>query len=141
MIEYNLMQMLQANDYLDMTYSINTTTLKDDVVTVYSSSGPQPSTYEGVLTRPRFQVVVRSSDYDKATEAAYNVYEQLNAIENVLMPVELKTKTLLFKVFKVYAMHEPALLGTTTDDVMEYSLNFEAQIIRVNEHQTSDVSN
>lgn len=135
MIEYNLMQLLQANDYLDLNYSINTTSLKDDVVTVYSSAGEQPSLYEDVLIKPRYQVIVRSSDYDKATETAYNVYTQFNEIENLIMPVELKTKTLLFKVFKVYAMHEPALLGTTSEDVMEYSLNFETQIMQVREHQ------
>ncbi|HDP5827237.1 minor capsid protein [Staphylococcus xylosus] len=131
MIEYNLMQLLQTNDNLGMDFSINTTTLKDDVVTVYSSSGQQPSSYEGVLTKPRYQVIVRSSDYDKATEIAYNVYEQLNAIENTIMPVELKTRTILFKVYKVYALHEPALLGTTSEGVMEYSLNFETQMIKV----------
>jgi len=131
MIEYNLMQLLQTNDNLGMVFSINTTTLKDDVVTVYSSSGQQPSLYEGVLTKPRYQVIVRSSDYDKATEIAYNVYEQLNAIENTIMPVELKTRTILFKVYKVYALHEPALLGTTSEGVMEYSLNFETQMIKI----------
>jgi len=135
MIEYNLMQLLKANDYLGLDYSINTTSLKDDVVTVYSSAGTQPSLYEGVLITPRYQVIVRSSDYDKATETAYNVYTQFNEIENLIMPVELKTKTLLFRVFKVYALHEPALLGTTSDGVMEYSLNFETQIMQLREHQ------
>lgn len=131
MIEYNLMQLLEANDYLGMTYSVNSSRLKDDIVTVYSSSGPQPSLYEGVLIAPRYQVVIKSSDYDKATEIANNVYEILNALENVHMQVMLKTKTIPVKVYKVFALHEPALLGVNDDDVMEYSLNFGTKLQRV----------
>ncbi|WP_433912364.1 minor capsid protein [Staphylococcus sp. LKG3-3] len=131
MIEYNLMQLLQSNDTLGASYSVNFTTLKDDVVTVYSSSGQQPSLYEGVLSKPRYQVIIKSSDFDKATELAYNVFEILNNIENVIMPVELKTRVITFKVYKVYALHEPALLGTNEDGVMEYSINFESQIMKV----------
>lgn len=131
MIEYNLMQLLQSNDTLGASYSVNFTTLKDDVVTVYSSSGAQPSLYEGVLRKPRYQVIIKSSDFDKATELAYNVFDLLNNIENVIMPVELKTRVIMFKVYEVYALHEPALLGTNNDGVMEYSINFETQTIKV----------
>lgn len=131
MIEYNLMQLLQSNDTLDVSYSINFTTLKDDVVTVYSSSGAKPSQYEGVLTKLRYQIIVKSSDFDKATELAYNTYELLNGLENVIMPVELKTRVIVMRVYKIAAQHEPALLGVNNDGAMEYSLNFETQMIKV----------
>ena len=36
MIEYNIMQLLQNNDPFEMLFSINYTTEKDNVVTVYS---------------------------------------------------------------------------------------------------------
>lgn len=131
MIEYNLMQLLQSNDTLGVSYSVNFSTLKDDIVTVYSSSGSQPSLYEGVLSKPRYQVIIKSSDFDKATELAYNVFELLDNIENVIMPVELKTRVIMFKVYDIYALHEPALLGTNEDGIMEYSINFETQIMKV----------
>ena len=131
MIEYNILEMLQANDPFDMLFSINYTTEKDDVVTVYSIPGNAPSIYEGVLSYDNFQIIIKSSDFDKATEVAYNIQETLHKLQNVIMQIQLKTKTIPIRVYFIRALHEPALLGVNDDGIMEYSLNFESQLIRV----------
>lgn len=131
MIEYNIMQLLQNNDPFDMLFSINYTTEKDNVVTVYSVPSNAPSIYEGVVSEDSFQIVVKSSDFDKATEIAYDIQETLHKLQNVVMQIQLKTKTIPVRVFFIRTLHEPALLGVNDDDVMEYSLNFRAQLKRI----------
>ncbi|WP_059748509.1 minor capsid protein, partial [Staphylococcus haemolyticus] len=126
MIEYNIMQLLQNNDPFEMLFSINYTTEKDNVVTVYSVPSNAPSIYEGVVYEDSFQIVVKSSDFDKATEIAYDIQETLHKLQNVVMQIQLKTKTIPVRVFFIRSLHEPALLGVNDDDVMEYSLNFRA---------------
>lgn len=131
MIEYNIMQLLQNNDPFDMLFSINYTTEKDNVVTVYSVPSNAPSIYEGVVSEDSFQIIVKSSDFDKATEIAYDIQETLHKLQNVVMQIQLKTKTIPVRVFFIRSLHEPALLGVNDDDVMEYSLNFRAQLKRI----------
>lgn len=131
MIEYNIMQLLQNNDPFEMLFSINYTTEKDNVVTVYSVPSNAPSIYEGVVFEDSFQIVVKSSDFDKATEIAYDIQETLHKLQNVVMQIQLKTKTIPVRVFFIRSLHEPALLGVNDDDVMEYSLNFRAQLKRI----------
>ncbi|MCY1563817.1 phage tail terminator protein [Staphylococcus pettenkoferi] len=140
MIEYNLMQYLQSHDELGFDFSVNFSTLKDDAVTVYSSAGNQPSLYKGVLIAPRYQVIVKSSDYDKATEMAYNVSELFEQLKNTVMNIELKTKSIPVRVFDIYPLHIPALLGVNDDDVMEYSINFETQLKVIHHAETRDNS-
>lgn len=131
MIEYNIMQLLQNNDPFEMLFSINYTTEKDNVVTVYSVPSNAPSIYEGVVSEDSFQIIVKSSDFDKATEIAYDIQETLHKLQNVIMQIQLKTKTIPVRVFFIRSLHEPALLGVNDDDVMEYSLNFRAQLKRI----------
>ncbi|MDU0485410.1 minor capsid protein [Staphylococcus haemolyticus] len=131
MIEYNIMQLLQNNDPFEMLFSINYTTEKDNVVTVYSVPSNAPSIYEGVVSEDSFQIIVKSSDFDKATEIAYDIQETLHKLQNVVMQIQLKTKTIPVRVFFIRSLHEPALLGVNDDDVMEYSLNFRAQLKRI----------
>lgn len=104
---------------------------KDNVVTVYSVPSNAPSIYEGVVYEDSFQIVVKSSDFDKATEIAYDIQETLHKLQNVVMQIQLKTKTIPVRVFFIRSLHEPALLGVNDDDVMEYSLNFRAQLKRI----------
>ena len=92
MIEYNIMQLLQNNDPFEMLFSINYTTEKDNVVTVYSVPSNAPSIYEGVVFEDSFQIVVKSSDFDKATEIAYDIQETLHKLQNVVMQIQLKLK-------------------------------------------------
>ena len=110
MIEYNIMQLLQNNDPFEMLFSINYTTEKDNVVTVYSVPSNAPSIYEGVVYEDSFQIVVKSSDFDKATEIAYDIQETLHKLQNVVMQIQLKTKTIPVRVFFIRSLHEPALL-------------------------------
>lgn len=131
MIEYNIMQLLQNNDPFEMLFSINYTTEKDNVVTVYSVPSNAPSIYEGVVSEDSFQIIIKSSDFDKATEIAYDIQETLHKLQNVVMQIQLKTKTIPVRVFFIRSLHEPALLGVNDDDVMEYSLNFRAQLKRI----------
>lgn len=132
MIEYNIMQLLEEYcPFDDMVFSVNDSRMKDDSVTVYSIPGNAPSIYEGRLSFDNFQIVIKSSDYDKATELAYDVQEILHQYKDVVFNIQLKTKTIPVKVFFIRALHEPALIGVNDDDVMEYSLNFESQLIRV----------
>ena len=103
MIEYNIMQLLQNSDPFNMLFSINYTTEKDDVVTVYSTPGSAPSVYEGVLTYDNFQIIVKSSDFDKATEIAYDIQDTLHKLQNVVMQIQLKPK--LFRLEFISYVH------------------------------------
>lgn len=136
MIEYNLMQLLREQDQFDMTFSINSSNIKDNIVSIYSTGGSPPSTYEGRLGTPRYQIVVKSSDFDLAKEKAYDIIELLHGLQSLVMSVELKTKSIPIKVMQIRALHEPALLGVNEDDIMEYSINFETQLIPLKGHQT-----
>lgn len=128
MIEYNIMQLLEAQNKFNMLFSINYTTVKDNSVTVYSIPANAPSIYEGRIFEDNFQIVVKSSDFDKALEVAYDIRHALHNMQNVIMQVEMKTKKIPVRVYFIRALHEPALLGVNDDEVMEYSLNFNAQL-------------
>ena len=61
-------------------------------MTVYSVPSNAPSIYEGVVFEDSFQIVVKSSDFDKATEIAYDIQETLHKLQNVVMQIQLKLK-------------------------------------------------
>lgn len=133
MIEDNLRMILMKNIDTDMTWSVNHSTLKDDSVTIYNSGGDKPSSYEGVLESPQYQVIVKSSDYDKATDIANRIYHLLHKFSNERITIETNTVEIDYKIYLVTALHTPLLLGVNNDDVMEYSLNFRAEILRLSE--------
>lgn len=117
----------------DVTWSINHSTLKDDSVTIYNSGGAKPSSYEGVFESPQYQVIVKSSDYDKATDIANRIYRLLHKFSNERVTVETNSVDTDYKIYLVTALHTPLLLGVNDDDVMEYSLNFQAELLRLSE--------
>lgn len=133
MIEDNLRIILMTNIDADITWSVNHSTLKDDSVTVYNSGGDKPSSYEGVFESPQYQVIVKSSDYDKATDIANRIYRLLHKFSNERVTVETNTVDTDYKIYLITALHTPILLGVNDDDVMEYSLNFKAELLRLSE--------
>lgn len=133
MIEDNLRQILLTNIDADVTWSINHSTLKDDSVTIYNSGGVKPSSYEGVFESPQYQVIVKSSDYDKATDIANRIYYLLHKYSNERITVETNTVDIDYKIYLITALHTPLLIGVNNDDVMEYSLNFNAEILKLSE--------
>lgn len=134
MIEDNLMEYLRGVNGDDMTYSVNSARLKDNIVTIYSSSGPQPSLYEGVLRTMRYQIIIKSSDFDKAKELAYLISQQLEQLKNTVFNVQLQTFSFPVRLYNIYLLQEPIMLGTDDQDVMSYSLNFETKLIKVQQH-------
>ena len=133
MIEDNLRQILMTNIDVDVTWSINHSTLKDDSVTIYNSGGDKPSSYEGVFESPQYQVLVKSSNYDKATDIANRIYYLLHKFSNERITVDYDTVQVDYKIYLITALHTPILLGVNDDDVMEYSLNFRAELLRLGE--------
>lgn len=133
MIEDNLRLILMDNIDADMTWSVNHSTLKDDSVTVYNSGGDKPSSYEGVFESPQYQVIVKSSNYDKATDIANKIYHLLHKFSNERITVDYDTVQVDYKIYLITALHTPLLLGVNNDDVMEYSLNFKAEILKLSE--------
>ncbi|MCC2087887.1 minor capsid protein [Mammaliicoccus sciuri] len=133
MIEDNLRLILIDNIDADMTWSVNHSTLKDDSVTVYNSGGDKPSSYEGVFESPQYQVIVKSSNYDKATDIANKIYHLLHKFSNERITVDYDTVQVDYKIYLITALHTPLLLGVNNDDVMEYSLNFKAEILKLSE--------
>lgn len=133
MIEDNLRLILMDSIDTDVTWSVNHSTLKDDSVTIYNSGGDKPSSYEGVFESPQYQVIVKSSDYDKATDIANRIYYLLHKFSNERITVDYDTVQVDYKIYLITALHTPILLGVNDDDVMEYSLNFRAELLRLGE--------
>lgn len=132
MIEENIMNLLK-NDcpFDDLLFTINYAAVNDNIITVYSTPGDKPSTYEGVIRDDEFQVDIKSSDFDKARALAYYVFDKLHNLFNVTTIVQLGNNSFPVRIYLIEAKHEPALLGTDEDEVMKYTLNFVARIDKI----------
>lgn len=133
MIEDNIRGILQSRIDNDINWSINYATLKDDIVTVYNSGGSKPSTYEGRLYNPNYQIIVKSSDFDKATSIADQIFTILHKYSNDKITVDYSNREVDYKIYFIEALHTPILIGVNDDEVMEYSLNFTTHILKLEE--------
>lgn len=135
MIEQAIMNYLKSNIQTDMLISMNFTTRNDNTIVVYSDPGEPPSMYEGQLIRPRYQVIVKSSDFAKANDVAIEIYEALHQHRYDTMTVSYKTREIDYNVYSIDSLHLPARLGVDEDNIMSYSLNFQSQIKKASERK------
>lgn len=128
MIEQPLKNYIRDNLDYDMAYTMNYSSVNDDVVTVYSDGG-ESSNYKGVLLEPRYQIFIKSSDFEKAYNVSNAIYELLDLHEPIEMTVSNSEKVQTYKVYFIES-NLPIRLGVDEDSVMAYSINITAHIKR-----------
>ncbi|WP_105992244.1 minor capsid protein [Staphylococcus chromogenes] len=128
MIEQPLKNYIRDNLDYDMAYTMNYSSVNDDVVTVYSDGG-ESSNYKGVLLKPRYQIFIKSSDFEKAYNVSNAIYELLDLHEPIEMTVSNSEKVQTYKVYFIES-NLPIRLGVDEDSVMAYSINITAHIKR-----------
>jgi len=104
-------------------------TQSDDIATVYSSGGFPQGRYEGQVRRPTYQIYISSSDWDKAMDVAYAVYNQLHNKTNFEAITEDGSR---FFVYLITAASEPLRIGVE-NNVMDYSVNFDVELKEIKE--------
>ncbi|MDU0429211.1 minor capsid protein [Staphylococcus chromogenes] len=128
MIEQPLKNYIRDNLDYDMAYTMNYSSVNDDVVTVYSDGG-ESGNYKGVLLEPRYQIFIKSSDFEKAYNVSNAIYELLDLHEPIEMTVSNSEKVQTYKVYFIES-DLPIRLGVDEDSVMAYSINIKAHIKR-----------
>lgn len=128
MIEQPLKNYIRDNLDYDMAYTMNYSSVNDDVVTVYSDGG-ESGNYKGVLLKPRYQIFIKSSDFEKAYNVSNAIYELLDLHEPIEMTVSNSEKVQTYKVYFIES-NLPIRLGVDEDSVMAYSINITAHIKR-----------
>lgn len=128
MIEQPLKNYIRDNLDYDMAFTMNYSSVNDDVVTVYSDGG-ESSNYKGVLLKPRYQIFIKSSDFEKVYNVSNAIYELLDLHEPIEMTVSNSEKVQTYKVYFIES-NLPIRLGVDEDSVMAYSINITAHIKR-----------
>ncbi|MEB7449871.1 minor capsid protein [Staphylococcus chromogenes] len=128
MIEQPLKNYIRDNLDYDMAFTMNYSSVNDDVVTVYSDGG-ESSNYKGVLLKPRYQIFIKSSDFEKAYNVSNAIYELLDLHEPIEMTVSNSEKVQTYKVYFIES-NLPIRLGVDEDSVMAYSINITTHIKR-----------
>lgn len=128
MIEQPLKNYIRDNLDYDMAYTMNYSSVNDDVVTVYSDGG-ETGNYKGVLLKPRYQIFIKSSDFEKAYNVSNAIYELLDLHDPIEMTVSNSEKVQTYKVYFIES-NLPIRLGVDEDGVMAYSINITAHIKR-----------
>ena len=130
MIEQPLKNYIRDSLDYDMTYTMNFSSVNDDVVTVYSEGGDATSNYKGVLLEPRYQIYVKSSDFEKAYNVSNTIFDLLNLHEPIEMTVSNSEQTSIYKVYFIES-NIPIRLGVDEDGVMAYSINIKAHLRKI----------
>lgn len=128
MIEQPLKNYIRDNLDYDMAYTMNYSSVNDDVVTVYSDGG-ETGNYKGVLLKPRYQIFIKSSDFEKVYNVSNAIYELLDLHDPIEMTVSNSEKVQTYKVYFIES-NLPIRLGVDEDGVMAYSINITAHIKR-----------
>lgn len=132
MIHEPLMNMLKA-EMPDLSWSVNNYRANDNVGAVYNRQGRGSSRYEGNIHRPLYQVLIRSSDWDKAELYAYKVQTMFHKYTNDNMIAHLyknaiPVKRLTVDVMLLENVGGVAFLGAAENNTHEYSINFDATL-------------
>ncbi|MCG1009224.1 hypothetical protein J4760_04050 [Salinicoccus sp. ID82-1] len=132
MIHEPLMNLLKA-EMPDLSWSINNFRAVDNIGAVYNRAGRGPSNGEGEIHRPLYQVLIRSSDWDKAELYAYKVQKLLHKRQNEIMDAYFYKNAAPFKRVTVEVMLLESVgginfLGVSEDKTHEYSINFDATL-------------
>src|SRR5699024_299313 len=120
MIQDELMHMLK-NEINELEWTVDYYTSNDNTGTVFVSSGSQPDMYDTEYRYPSYQVYIRTSDWDLAKQLAEKVFQLLQKKHHF--------KAGDYYVYLITAATEPIRVRVI-DDVMEYSINFDASLIR-----------
>lgn len=131
MIEQALKNFIRDHLDYDMLYTMNFSTKNDNVVTVYSNGGDKPSRYDGVLIESSYQILVKSSDFEKAYNVSQSIFKLLHRQSDLLMKVVFNDVQVDYKVYLIESSL-PILLGVDEDDVMTYSINIKTHIREIN---------
>ncbi|MFO3690251.1 minor capsid protein [Staphylococcus felis] len=131
MIEQALKNFIRDHLDYDMLYTMNFSTKNDNVVTVYSNGGDKTSSYDGVLIEPSYQILVKSSDFEKAYNVSQSIFKLLHRQSDLLMKVVFNDVQVDYKVYLIESSL-PILLGVDEDDVMTYSINIKTHIREIN---------
>lgn len=134
MIQEYLMNHLKQ-EIPDLTWSMDHRWADDHTGTVYSEAGRQHDPdNETTMRYPSYMVYIRSSSWAYAETVAHKVWRSLNGKRDFDVTVNQYGKnenvvgSLTYHVFYVSAVGEPNRIGIN-DDVMEYSVNFDTQLI------------
>lgn len=98
----------------------------DNTGTVYSEGGPSPDAYESGFRFPQYMVLVRSTDWAFAEQAAQKAFALFHKKYDFLVTIDSKK----YRVYSIEAMGEPLRLGVK-DNVMEWTVNFQTTIREV----------
>lgn len=138
MIQEPIMMLLR-DEIKGLTWSVDNRTASDNTGTVYYTGGSKPDIYEAEMRYPEYQVYIRSSDFTKASNTAQRVYDLLHrhAAFEVDVPIyesdrdDVPISYQKVVVYFIQALSDPIRVGVE-DNVMEYSINFQADIRKLN---------
>lgn len=102
----------------------------DECITLYGRPGPTTGAQRDVaeFQQPRFQVIVRSSDYNDASDLFQSVRTALHNKINLLLPagVDIEEEPFI-RVMRMHAEQEGGPIGEDDQGRSEFSINFIAQ--------------
>lgn len=132
MIQDNLVSILK-NHLVDLKWTSEFYTEADNTGTVYANGTDRDSRYEGRIIRPNYQVLIRTSDWDKAEYYAYEVQQLLHKRSQEEMIVTLyKSQVPVKRIYinLIYLENVGGILhlGVNQDNIREYSINFQSVI-------------
>lgn len=100
---------------------------KDNSGSVYSEGGSKPSTYEDKLRYPNYMIMLRSSNWEQVEQDSHLVLKTFRDMSQTLY-IDSRGKT--FEIYFIEPQSEPVRLGVT-DNIMEYTINFNCTIREV----------
>ncbi len=102
----------------------------DNCVSLFGLVGPTVQAQRDVpgLQFPRFQVIVRNTDYNDASEKFQAVRSALHGIIQQILPVGVNTATTAYiRVMRCHADQEGGPIGEDDKGRSEFSCNFTAE--------------
>jgi len=107
----------------ELEWTIDYYAAKDNTATVYSEGGPGPDPYDTRFRYPQYQVLIRSSDWGFAGQAAQKVFGFFYKKSNLSVSNSFNT----YRIYLIEPMGEPLRLGVR-NDVMEWTVNLQVTL-------------
>lgn len=128
-----------------LEWSVDFKTEKDNTGSVYLEGGSQPGQYEIPYRYPRYMVYISSSDWEFAEFAAMKALELIHKLANKTVKVDYSRdgeviETKYFYVQMIRASGDVNPLGIE-NNIMDYSVNFDANLIETKEENYNAISN
>lgn len=119
----------------DLTWSIDNYTAPDNTGTVYSESSGSPDLYDANMHYPEYMVFIRSSDWPYAEYAARQVFNYFHKMQDrhvtIVQIIKDRTITKNIYLYLVQALSEPLRVGIDEAGLMQWSVNFRANLREV----------